>query len=150
MNQRIIITNSVSKAFIYTEEQIEQNEFSKFVGCYDESTTIASLNAVIDVLENIDEDDRYPYTIYVPLCLKLMIELDQPEKIRNNGYKTDKGASLTEEFVDLMCYANQLRDYLREVKIGKITLIPHNDKSLDYEEIELINKAWSMTNKINK
>ena len=137
-----IITTKSSLAMVFDNKGLEDN---KYVEYNDESTTIASLNAVIDVLENIDEDSTDLHIILLPKCLELMLKLDQPAHIRDNGYKTDKGASLTEEFVDLMCYANELRAYLTtQVVRFKI----QGSQLLYKNEVDMINQAWKITNSI--
>ena len=144
MVKHIIITNRDNKAFVFKNEELKQN---KYVEYNDESTTMASLNAVVEVLENIPEDSADLHIVLLPKCLGLMLKLDQPAKIRDNGYKTDKGASLTEEFVDLMCYANELRAYLTtQVVRFKI----QGSQLLYKNEIEMINSAWKITDGLVK
>ena len=76
-----------------------------------------------------------------------MLKLDQPAKIRDNGYKTDKGASLTQEFVDLMCYANELRAYLT-TQIVRFKI--QGSQLLYKNELEMINQAWKITDGLVK
>jgi hypothetical protein len=137
-----IITTKSSLAMVFDKKGLEDN---KYVEYNDESTTMASLYAVIDVLENIPEDSEDLHIILLPKCLELMLKLDQPAKIRDNGYKTEKGASLTEEFVDLMCYANELRAYLTT---GVVRIKIQGSQLLYKNEIEMINTAWKITDSI--
>ncbi len=144
MVKHVIVTNRDNKAFVFKSEEMKDN---KYVEYNDDSTTMASLNAVIEVLENIPEDSSDLHIVLLPKCLGLMLKLDQPAHIRDNGYKTDKGASLTEEFVDLMCYANELRAYLTtQVVRFKI----QGSQLLYKNEIEMINNAWKITDKVVK
>ena len=144
MVKHVIITNRDNKAFVFKSEEMKDN---KYVEYNDDSTTMASLNAVIEVLENIPEDSSDLHIVLLPKCLGLMLKLDNPAHIRDNGYKTDKGASLTEEFVDLMCYANELRAYLTtQVVRFKI----QGSQLLYKNEIEMINNAWKITDKVVK
>ena len=140
--KHIILTNRENKALVFKSDELKDNKYVEF---NDESTTMASLNAVIDVLENIPEDSADLHIVLLPKCLGLMLKLDQPAHIRDNGYKTDKGASLTQEFVDLMCYANELRAYLTtqvvRFKIQGSQLLFKND-------IEMINTCWKITDKV--
>lgn len=142
--KHIILTNRENKALVFKSDELKDNKYVEF---NDESTTMASLNAVIDVLENIPEDSTDLHIVLLPKCLGLMLKLDQPAHIRDNGYKTDKGASLTQEFVDLMCYANELRAYLTtQVVRFKI----QGSQLLYKNEIEMINNAWKITDKVVK
>lgn len=142
--KHIIITNRDNKAFVFKSEELKDNKYVEF---NDESTTMASLNAVVEVLENIPEDSADLHIVLLPKCLGLMLKLDQPAHIRDNGYKTDKGASLTQEFVDLMCYANELRAYLTtQVVRFKI----QGSQLLYKNEIEMINTCWKITDKVVK
>ncbi len=142
--KHIIITNRDNKAFVFKSEELNNNKYTEF---QDASTTMASLNAVVEVLENIPEDSQDLHIVLLPKCLGLMLKMDQPAKIRDNGYKTDKGASLTEEFVDLMCYANELRAYLTtQVVRFKI----QGSQLLYKNEVEMINNAWKITDKVVK
>ena len=143
--ERIVVTNGVNKAFVLTEANIHHN--NKYVEYCDNSnsTTMATLNAVIDVLESIPEDSEDLHIIYVPECLSLMIRLEDAVRIRDNEYRTKDGVELSEEFVDLMCYANELRAWLTP-SIVKLKL---QGSCLLYEEEQaLINKAWNITKKI--
>jgi hypothetical protein len=142
--KHIIVTNRENKALVFKSDELKDNKYVEF---NDESTTMASLNAVIDVLENIPEDSTDLHIVLLPKCLGLMLKLDQPAHIRDNGYKTDKGASLTQEFVDLMCYANELRAYLTtQVVRFKI----QGSQLLYKNEIEMINTCWKITDKVVK
>ncbi len=144
MVKHVIVTNRENKALVFKSDELKDNKYVEF---NDESTTMASLNAVIDVLENIPEDSTDLHIVLLPKCLGLMLKLDQPAHIRDNGYKTDKGASLTQEFVDLMCYANELRAYLTtQVVRFKI----QGSQLLYKNEIEMINNAWKITDKVVK
>ena len=144
MVKHVIVTNRENKALVFKSDELKDNKYVEF---NDESTTMASLNAVIDVLENIPEDSTDLHIVLLPKCLGLMLKLDQPAHIRDNGYKTDKGASLTQEFVDLMCYANELRAYLTtQVVRFKI----QGSQLLYKNEIEMINSAWKITDKVVK
>lgn len=142
--KHIIITNRDNKALVFKSEEMKDNKYVEFK---DDSTTMASLNAVIDVLENIPEDSEDLHIVLLPKCLGLMLKLDNPAHIRDNGYKTDKGASLTEEFVDLMCYANELRAWLTT---GVVRFKIQGSQLLYKNEIEMINAAWKITDKVVK
>ena len=142
--KHIIITNRENKALVFKSEEMKDNKYVEFK---DDSTTMASLNAVIDVLENIPEDSEDLHIVLLPKCLGLMLKLDNPAHIRDNGYKTDKGASLTEEFVDLMCYANELRAWLTT---GVVRFKIQGSQLLYKNEIEMINTCWKITDKVVK
>lgn len=144
MVKHIIITNRANSAFVFKSEEMKDN---KYVEYKDESTTMASLNAVIEVLENIPEQSDDLHIVLLPKCLGLMLKLDNPAHIRDNGYKTDKGAELTKEFVDLMCYANELRAWLTTQSVRfKI----QGSQLLYKNELEMINSAWKITDKVVK
>jgi hypothetical protein len=142
--KHIVVTNRENKALVFKSEEMKDNKYVEFK---DDSTTMASLNAVIDVLENIPEDSEDLHIVLLPKCLGLMLKLDNPAHIRDNGYKTDKGASLTEEFVDLMCYANELRAWLTT---GVVRFKIQGSQLLYKNEIEMINTAWKITDKVVK
>ena len=142
--KHIVVTNRENKALVFKSEEMKDNKYVEFK---DDSTTMASLNAVIDVLENIPEDSEDLHIVLLPKCLGLMLKLDNPAHIRDNGYKTDKGASLTEEFVDLMCYANELRAWLTT---GVVRFKIQGSQLLYKNEIEMINAAWKITDKVVK
>ena len=144
MVKHVIVTNRDNQALVFKSDELKDN---KYASVKDESTTMASLNAVINVLENIPEDSEDLHIILIPKCLGLMLKMDQPAKIRDNGYKTDKGASLTEEFVDLMVYANELRAYLTT---GVVRFKIQGSQLLYKNEIEMINTAWKITDKVVK
>ena len=137
-----IITTKSSLAMVFDNEGLEDNKYVEF---QDESTTMASLNAVINVLENIPEDSDDLHIVLLPKCLGLMLKLDSPAHIRDNGYKTDEGAELTPEFVDLMCYANELRAWLTT---QTVRFKMQGSQLLHKNEIEMINKAWRITSSI--
>ena len=145
MVKHIVVTNRENKAFVFKGEELKDNKYTEFKD--NNSTTMASLNAVIDVLENIPEDSEDLHIVLLPKCLGLMLKLDNPAHIRDNGYKTDKGASLTEEFVDLMCYANELRAWLTT---GVVRFKIQGSQLLYKNEIEMINAAWKITDKVVK
>ena len=142
--KHIVVTNRENKALVFKSEEMKDNKYVEFK---DDSTTMASLNAVIDVLENIPEDSEDLHIVLLPKCLGLMLKLDNPAHIRDNGYKTDKGSSLTEEFVDLMCYANELRAWLTT---GVVRFKIQGSQLLYKNEIEMINTAWKITDKVVK
>ena len=144
MVKHVIVTNRDNQALVFKSDELKDN---KYASVKDESTTMASLNAVINVLENIPEDSEDLHIILIPKCLGLMLKMDQPAKIRDNGYKTDKGTSLTEEFVDLMCYANELRAWLTT---GVVRFKIQGSQLLYKNEIEMINTAWKITDKVVK
>ena len=144
MVKHVIVTNRDNQALVFKSDELKDN---KYASVKDESTTMASLNAVINVLENIPEDSEDLHIILIPKCLGLMLKMDQPAKIRDNGYKTDKGASLTEEFVDLMVYANELRAYLTT---SVVRFKIQGSQLLYKNEIEMINTAWKITDKVVK
>ena len=144
MVKHVIVTNRDNQALVFKSDELKDN---KYASVKDESTTMASLNAVINVLENIPEDSEDLHIILIPKCLGLMLKMDQPAKIRDNGYKTDKGASLTEEFVDLMVYANELRAYLTT---SVVRFKIQGSQILYKNEIEMINTAWKITDKVVK
>ena len=142
--KHIIITNRANSAFVFKNEEMKDNKYVEFK---DESTTMASLNAVIEVLENIPEQSDDLHIVLLPKCLGLMLKMDNPAHIRDNGYKTDKGAELTKEFVDLMCYANELRAWLTTQAVRfKI----QGSQLLYKNELEMINSAWKITDKVVK
>ena len=143
--KHIIITNRNNNAFVFKGEELKDNKYTEFKD--NNSTTMASLNAVIDVLENIPEDSEDLHVVLLPKCLGLMLKLDQPAHIRDNGYKTDKGASLTEEFVDLMCYAHELRAWLTT---GVVRFKIQGSQLLYKNEVDMINQAWRATDKMVK
>ena len=142
--KHIIVTNRDNKAFVFKSEEMKDNKYVEF---QDESTTMASLNAVIEVLENIPEDSSDLHIVLLPKCLGLMLKLDQPAKIRDNGYKTEKGAALTQEFVDLMCYANELRAWLTT---NVVRLKLHGSSLLFPNEVKMIKNAWDRLDAIVK
>ena len=144
MVKHVIVTNRDNQALVFKSDELKDN---KYASVKDESTTMASLNAVINVLENIPEDSEDLHIVLLPKCLGLMLKLDNPAHIRDNGYKTDKGASLTEEFVDLMCYANELRAWLTT---GVVRFKIQGSQLLYKNEIEMINAAWKITDKVVK
>ena len=145
MVKHVIITNRDNKALVFKSDELKANKYVEFTD--ENSTTMASLNAVIDVLENIPEDSEDLHIVLLPKCLGLMLKLDNPAHIRDNGYKTDKGASLTEEFVDLMCYANELRAWLTT---GVVRFKIQGSQLLYKNEIEMINAAWKITDRVVK
>ena len=143
--KHIIITNRNNSAFVFKSEEMKENKYVEVKD--DNSTTMASLNAVINVLENIPEDSQDLHIVLLPKCLGLMLKLDNPAHIRDNGYKTDKGAELTKEFVDLMCYANELRAWLTTQSVRfKI----QGSQLLYKNEVEMINNAWKLTDSLVK
>lgn len=145
MVKHVIVTNRDNKAFVFKGEELKANKYTEFKD--NNSTTMASLNAVIDVLENIPEDSEDLHVVLLPKCLGLMLKLDQPAKIRDNGYKTEKGASLTEEFVDLMCYANELRAWLTT---SVVRLKLHGSSLLYPNEVKMIKEAWDKLDNLEK
>jgi hypothetical protein len=145
MVKHVIITNRDNKALVFKSDELKANKYVEFTD--ENSTTMASLNAVVDVLENIPEDSADLHIVLIPKCLGLMLKMDQPAKIRDNGYKTDKGASLTQEFVDLMCYANELRAWLTT---GVVRFKIQGSQLLYKNEIEMISAAWKVTDQVVK
>lgn len=143
--KHIIITNRNNSAFVFKSEEMKDNKYVEVKD--DNSTTMASLNAVINVLENIPEDSTDLHIVLLPKCLGLMLKMDNPAHIRDNGYKTDKGAELTPEFVDLMCYANELRAWLTT---GTVRFKIQGSQLLYKNEAEMISKAWKVTDEIVK
>ena len=143
--KHVILTNRNNSAFIFKSEEMKDNKYVEVKD--DNSTTMASLNAVISVLENIPEDSSDLHIVLLPKCLGLMLKLDNPAHIRDNGYKTDKGAELTKEFVDLMCYANELRAWLTT---GVVRFKIQGSQLLYKNEIEMINTAWRITDGLVK
>ena len=146
MTKHIIITHYYNRAFVFTGEDLQDNKY-KYTEYTDEYTGVASLNAVIDVLENIPEDSEDLHILHLPECLRAMIQLDNPAQIRDNGYRTDDGLTLSDYFVDLMCYANELRAWLTT---QVVRFKPQGSQLLYKNEIELINKAWDMTKRMTK
>ena len=108
---------------------------------------MAALNAVAEVLENLDADSEDLHIILVPKCLGLLLKLDGPAKIRENGYKTEKGTELSEEFVNYMCAINELREWLgTNVVRFKI----QGSQLLYKNELEMISNCWKITDTVLK
>jgi predicted ribonuclease YlaK len=120
----------------------------KYMTVTDESTTMASLRAFIDVLEGLDENATETTIILVPKTLALLLKMDRPAQIRDNGYKTpETGKELTQEFVDLMCYANELRAWLTT---SVVRLKLHGSSLLYPNEVKMIKEAWDKLDNLEK
>ena len=143
--KHVVVTNRNNSAFVFKNEEMKDNKYVEIKD--NNSTTMASLNAVINVLENIPENSEDLHIVLLPKCLGLMLKLDNPAHIRDNGYKTDKGAELTQEFVDLMCYANELRAWLTT---GVVRFKIQGSQLLYKNEVEMISKAWKITDELVK
>jgi hypothetical protein len=118
----------------------------------DNSTTMATLTATINILEKLVKDveegtynEEDTMILLVPKTLGLMLKLDGPKEIKANGYKTVNGTKLTKNFVDTMIYANELREWLGTTVIRfKI----HGSDILYPNEKRLINDCWNALNKM--
>ena len=120
----------------------------KYMTVTDESTTMASLKAFVDVLESLDENAKDTTIILVPKTLALLLKMDRPAQIRDNGYKTpETGKELTKEFVDLMCYANELRAWLTT---SVVRLKLHGSSLLYPNEVKMIKDAWDKLDNLEK
>ena len=63
MVKHIVITNRDNQALVFKSEELKDNKYVEF---NDESTTMASLNAVVEVLENIPEDSSDLHIVLLP------------------------------------------------------------------------------------
>lgn len=138
------ITNRESNAFIFASDR------EQYITVESTTTTMASLQAVANILDKIVKDVKADeeYTtlniILIPKTLSLLLKRDEAKKIKANGYKTLKNNKpLTKEFVDLMIYINNLRDWLTTSTVrfkiqGSEILYPN--------EREFIQVAWEQTN----
>jgi predicted ribonuclease YlaK len=140
-----IIVGRDNNAIIVKSEGLKDNKYATIKD--ENSTTMACLNAVIEVLENIPEDSKDLHVLLIPKCLGLMLKQDNPQHIKDNGYRTDKGSELSEGLIDLMIYANELRAWLTtstvRFKIQGSQLLYKNEQTM-------INQCWDLLDKIMK
>ena len=104
--KNIVIVNRNNKAVIYNAEN------KKYSVVEDTNTSMAALKATIAVLEKLDENATEQTTIIIPRSLSLMLQLTRPQAIKDNGYMSEDGEKqYTTEYIDYMCYINELRQY---------------------------------------
>lgn len=138
-----VIVNREGLSLVYNSEN------GNYVQVKDEgqSSSMASLNALLNVLENLDENSEDLTVILVPKSLGLLLKMDAPKTIQENGYKTEKGTELTKEYVDLMVYANELREWLGT---NIVRLKIHGSTILYKNEVNMINACWNKLDEILK
>ena len=142
----IVITARNNTAVVFRQNDIAKCRYTKVVK-KDAGTAMASLYAIAQVLESIDENRKDCTTIIIPKFLGLMLKINAPAEIRANGYKTQYGKELSREYVDMMCYINELRSYLTT---RVVRFLIEGSTRLTREQTMLIGKCWDVTDTIVK
>ena len=111
-----------------------------------DNTSMASITAVTSLLEKLDEKATELTTIIVPRSLSIMLQMNRPQSIKDNGYKSeDESRSYTKEYIDSLIYINQLRQYLG-TKVVQFRI--SGSSILTKEQTVYINQAWNALNNI--
>lgn len=95
--------------------------------------SMGALQTIATILENISDEEKDLNIILIPKNLGLLLKRDTAYEIRDNEYKTKTGKQLTKEYVDMMCYINDLRawfgtDVVRMKIAGSEALYPNEKK----------------------
>ena len=111
------------------------------------SSVMASLNILANLVEKMERTDNVLNIVLVPKSLGGILKLDVVNEWIANGNKTAGGKQLTQEYVDLVKYINDMRKYLGSnnliLKVQGGTLINKNEKAM-------INNAWLQMDKVEK
>ena len=109
--------------------------------------SMSALQAIATLLENIPEEEKDLNIILIPKNLGLLLKRDTAYEIRDNDYTTKTGKKLTKEYIDMMCYINDLRacfgtDIVRMKIAGSEALYPNEKK--------IIKDTWEKFDELTK
>ena len=145
MNKNIVIVNRNNKALIYNAVS------GKFQVVEDNNTSMASIKAVISLLEKLDENATELTTIIVPRSLSIMLQMNRPQSIKDNGYKSeDESRSYTKEYIDSLIYINQLRKYLGSKIVQFRIQVTGANSILTKEQNQAVRNAWALMDSLEK
>jgi hypothetical protein len=144
-NERTVITYTIANRG--NMSVLMNHNSNKFVKLEDKTgCTMASLRLLHAIVNKMERNDNVLNIVIVPKNLGLLLKIDTPQAIKDNGYKTlENGKQLTKEFVDIMVHINELRKWLGTnnivLKIAGGSLV--NDK-----ERKLHNDCWRQLDKV--
>ena len=137
MNMVFAVVNRNNVALLLN---CKSNKYSKFSG---NNTTKASLRAISTLLDKVSERDFETLTIIVPKNLACILRKDSVYNWINNGNKTDRGTQLDDEFVELVKYISDMRNWFgSKVKIKMI-----DTPIITPEEHKYMKSAWNLLDK---
>lgn len=137
MNMVFAVVNRNNVALLLN---CKSNKYSKFSG---NSTTKASLRAISTLLDKVSERDFETLTIIVPKNLACILRKDSVYNWINNGNITDRGTQLDDEFVELVKYISDMRNWFgSKVKIKMI-----DTPIITPEEHKYMKSAWNLLDK---
>ena len=137
MNMVFAVVNRNNVALLLN---CKSNKYSKFSG---NNTTKASLRAISTLLDKVSERDFETLTIIVPKNLACILRKDSVYNWINNGNITDRGTQLDDEFVELVKYISDMRNWFgSKVKIKMI-----DTPIITPEEHKYMKSAWNLLDK---
>lgn len=137
MNMVFAVANRNNVALLLN---CKSNKYSKFSG---NNTTKASLRAISTLLDKVSERDFETLTIIVPKNLACILRKDSVYNWINNGNITDRGTQLDDEFVELVKYISDMRNWFgSKVKIKMI-----DTPIITPEEHKYMKSAWNLLDK---
>lgn len=138
MNMVFAVVNRNNVALLLN---CKSNKYSKFSG---NNTTKASLRAICSLLNKVSECDFETLTVIVPKNLACILRKDSVYNWINNGNITDRGTQLDDEFVELVKYISDMRNWFgSKVKIKMI-----DTPIITPEEHKYMKSAWNLLDKV--
>ena len=122
------------------------NTTNKFVKLEDEKgCALASLRLLQAVVGKMERNDDVLNIVLIPKSLGMILQLNKAKTVKANGYVAENGNKLSKEYVDLMVYINELREYLGTnnlvFKIQGGELVRANEK-------KMIDACWRQLDKV--
>lgn len=141
----IVVTARDNIAIVFRQSDINQCKYTKVVRGVAEDTAMTALYAIAEVLENMNPNAKECTTIIIPKFLGLLLKISAPAEVRARGYVSEYGKQLSKEYIDIMCYINELRSYLT-TKVVRLTIT--GSSRLTREQVILIGKCWDITDTV--
>lgn len=141
-NKTLVVVNRNGKAVVYNGENKKHYTVS------DESTSMASIKAIISIMESLDKDNDFVTTIVLPVNLNILLSPKVIDTLIRNGYKSSDGTkTFTKEYLDSLKYISDLKAYLgtRVCQYRK-----YDSELLSKEQIQYRREAWQVMDKIEK
>lgn len=109
------------------------------------STTMASIKMLAELVSKFEQTEDILNIVFIPRCLGGILRLNAVDEWIANGNKTANGIQLSEDYVELVKYVNDMRKWLGTnnlvIKMQGGDLIRPNEKIM-------IDKAWRQLEKL--
>jgi predicted ribonuclease YlaK len=109
--------------------------------------SMSALQTIATLLENIPENETNLNIILIPKNLGLLLKKETAYEVRDNNYTTKTGKKLTKEYIDMMCYINDLREWFG-TSIVRFKIA--GSEALYANEKKIIKDTWNKFDELTK